>query len=125
MWHVCTRIACSLLNQQHCVLTLTGVASVSVHIVMEPPHLYLPPTNAHYCVQVPSSPLNDAVLHNGSNVHVQSVSASAWPSTTAGSPVGSDYVMVVMSVCASPTFSEVRRQDLLDLPDLSDPPMSW
>ena len=84
----------------------------------------LPPTNAHDCVQVPSSPLNDAALHNGSNVHVQSVSASAWPSTTAGSPVGSDYVMVVMSVCASPTFSEVRRQDLLDLPDLSDPPMS-
>ena len=59
-------------------------------------------------LQVASSPLNDAILSSGSNVYVDSISASAWPYLPAAkSPGGSDYVEVVMSVCASPTFSEV------------------
>ena len=103
-----------------------SISRLTQHIAVSCPwrqlcfsHILTPtPCTLLSVLQVASSPLNDAILSSGSNVYVESISTSTWPYLPAAkSPGGSDYIEVVMSVCASPTFSEVRGQDL-DLPDL-------
>ena len=99
----------SLASFYFSLLTQHRAASCSWHQLCS--CLVLTPTTRTLwsVLQVASSPLNDVILSNGSNVYVESISASTWPYlATAKGSSGSDYVEVVMSVCASPTFSEVR-----------------